>query len=316
MIDFDIPVVKVACGDLFAGMLTAEGQVFTWGYNNHGQLGVKQERTLYVQRPNKIEFIDRHSDSSGRPCAIRDICFGYNHGMALTDDNKVFVWGRRMGIYPNIELSYNYLNANKHLMQIEINQSEPRLVANNLIFYKIVKMCAGPWNSALITDKNQVLIQGENEFGQLGLGSQISPFCKYFPNFFKLDFFDIDKQLDVIDVAFTGGSSHFLTKERTSEGEEAKHHLFSVGNNDFGQLGSNNVISTYEPVEITQHFPQDDNQILQIASGGFHTMALTDKNRTYGFGKVTKGQFAMPWSRSQPKFFSKPTLMNIPAELE
>ena len=159
-------------------------------------------------------------------------------------------------------------------------------------------MCAGPWNSALITDKNQVLIQGENEFGQLGLGSQISPFCKYFPNFFKLDFFDIDKQLDVIDVAFTGGSSHFLTKERTSEGEEAKHHLFSVGNNDFGQLGSNNVISTYEPVEITQHFPQDDNQILQIASGGFHTMALTDKNRTYGFGKVTKGQFAMPWSRS------------------
>ena len=316
MIDFDIPVVKVACGDLFAGMLTAEGQVFTWGYNNHGQLGVKQERTLYVQRPNKIEFIDRHSDSSGRPCAIRDICFGYNHGMALTDDNKVFVWGRRMGIYPNIELSYNYLNANKHLMQIEINQSEPRLVANNLIFYKIVKMCAGPWNSALITDKNQVLIQGENEFGQLGLGSQISPFCKYFPNFFKLDFFDIDKQLDVIDVTFTGGSSHFLTKERTSEGEEAKHRLFSVGNNDFGQLGSNNVISTYEPVEITQHFPQDDNQILQIASGGFHTMALTDKNRTYGFGKVTKGQFAMPWSRSQPKFFSKPTLMNIPAELE
>ena len=104
-------------------------------------------------------------------------------------------------------------------------------------------------------------------------------------------------QLDVIDFTFTGGSSHFLTKERTSEGEEAKHRLFSVGNNDFGQLGSNNVISTYEPVEITQHFPQDDNQILQIASGGFHTMALTDKNRTYGFGKVTKGQFAMPWSR-------------------
>ena len=31
-------------------------------------------------------------------------------------------------------------------------------MANNLIFYKIVKMCAGPWNSALITDKNQVLI--------------------------------------------------------------------------------------------------------------------------------------------------------------
>lgn len=57
-----------------------------------------------------------------------------------------------MGIYPNIELSYNYLTQNAHLMHIEIHQGEPRLVANNLIFYKIVKMCAGPWNSALITD--------------------------------------------------------------------------------------------------------------------------------------------------------------------
>ena len=118
-----------------------------------------------MQRPNRIEFIDHHSDSAGRPASIKDISFGYNHGLALTDDNKVFVWGRRMGIYPNVELTYNYLNANKHLQQIEINQSEPRLVGNNLIFYKITKLCAGPWNSALITDKNQVLIQGENEFG-------------------------------------------------------------------------------------------------------------------------------------------------------
>lgn len=32
-IDFMIPVVKLTCGDCFAGILTAEGQVFTWGYN-------------------------------------------------------------------------------------------------------------------------------------------------------------------------------------------------------------------------------------------------------------------------------------------
>ena len=42
MIDFNIPVAKIACGDMFAGLLTCEGQVFTWGYNNYGQLGLKQ----------------------------------------------------------------------------------------------------------------------------------------------------------------------------------------------------------------------------------------------------------------------------------
>lgn len=51
-VDFNIPVAKVACGDMFAGLLTCEGSVFTWGYNNYGQLGVKLETTLIVQRPN------------------------------------------------------------------------------------------------------------------------------------------------------------------------------------------------------------------------------------------------------------------------
>ena len=77
-----------------------------------------------------------------------------------------------------------------------------------------------------------------------------------------------------------------MTKERT---DEEKTRLFSIGNNDFGQLGSNSQLSSHEPVEITRQFPEDDNQIIQIASGGFHTLALTDKNRTYGFGKLTKG---------------------------
>ena len=111
MIDFGIPIVKVVCGDLFSGLLTAEGQVFTWGYNNYGQLGNKNEKILFMQRPNKIEFIDHSSDSSGRPAYIKDVCVGYNHGMALTDTNQVYVWGRRMGIYPNIELSYNFLTS-------------------------------------------------------------------------------------------------------------------------------------------------------------------------------------------------------------
>ena len=186
-----------------------------------------------------------------------------------------------MGIYPNIELSYNYLNANQHLMQVEIHQGEPRLLSNNLIFYNINKLCAGPWNSALITDEHQLLIQGENEFGQLGLGSQIGPFCRYFPNFRKMDYFE-EQKLDVIDVTFTGGSSHILCREKNTE----RKRLFSIGNNDFGLLGNNSKLSSHDPVEITDRIP---DEVLQIASGGFHTLALTANNQIYGFGKSTKG---------------------------
>ena len=36
---------------------------------------------------------------------IIDIDSGLNHTVALTDDREIFVWGRRMGIYPQIELT-------------------------------------------------------------------------------------------------------------------------------------------------------------------------------------------------------------------
>lgn len=35
-IEFTLPVIKVMCGDLFSGLLTAEGHVYTWGHNRSG----------------------------------------------------------------------------------------------------------------------------------------------------------------------------------------------------------------------------------------------------------------------------------------
>ena len=162
---------------------------------------------------------------------IKDISLGFNHAIALTDANQVFVWGRRMGIYPNIELNYNFLTgaATSHIPHVEINQDEPRLLRSNLIYYKIARIFTGPWNSALVTDNQQVLIQGDNQYGQLSLGPQIGPLCKFFSNFMKVDFFE-QNQLDVQQVSFTGGSSHFLCRDKVSD----RNKLFSVGCNDFG----------------------------------------------------------------------------------
>lgn len=42
-IEFDVPVVKVACGDCFNALLTAEGKVYTWGHNKYQQLGIDRQ---------------------------------------------------------------------------------------------------------------------------------------------------------------------------------------------------------------------------------------------------------------------------------
>lgn len=45
-IDFMIPIVKVTCGDGFSSIFSAERQVFTWGYNNYGALGIDKENVI------------------------------------------------------------------------------------------------------------------------------------------------------------------------------------------------------------------------------------------------------------------------------
>ena len=100
----------------------------------------------------------------------------------------------------------------------------------------------------------------------------------FFPNFMRHDFF-IENGLDVLDCSFTTSSSHFLCRDQAS----GKRRVFSVGNNKFGQLGNDSNLSSHIPVEITDRF---DSEVIQISSGGFHTLALTSSNQVFGFGKI------------------------------
>ena len=76
-IDFTKPVSKIICGDLFAGILTAQGEVFTWGWNVYGQLGLKDTSIGVALNPTKVDF--SHNDK------IMDIACGFNNCIALTD---------------------------------------------------------------------------------------------------------------------------------------------------------------------------------------------------------------------------------------
>ena len=96
-VDFLTPVTKVICGDLFAGLLTAQGKVFTWGENKYGQLGINDDKLLISLNPKPISFTDPDDKKVSR--AIVDLVSGYNHCMALGARGEVFVWGRRMGVY-------------------------------------------------------------------------------------------------------------------------------------------------------------------------------------------------------------------------
>ena len=59
------------------------------------------------------------------------------------------------------------------LNHAEINQAGPRLMKNNLIYHKINKIKAGFFNTGLITEKGELLLQGMNNCAQLTLSPEI-----------------------------------------------------------------------------------------------------------------------------------------------
>jgi len=120
-ISFRIPVVKMACGESFASLLTAEGHVYTWGNNTYGELGSDQEKTLVQTRPDQpLKFLD--VNNTVKKVHIIDIAASAYSAVAMTDQKEIFVWGWRMGIYPIIELNLDFIELKKQFFnQQEIN---------------------------------------------------------------------------------------------------------------------------------------------------------------------------------------------------
>ncbi|XP_061333094.1 LOW QUALITY PROTEIN: probable E3 ubiquitin-protein ligase HERC4 [Pezoporus flaviventris] len=78
-------VVQIACGDQYAMALTRGGELFTWGQNTHGQLGVGSQATLTPQ-PQLVERL------KGIPLA--QIAAGGAHSAAVSLSGAVYSWGK------------------------------------------------------------------------------------------------------------------------------------------------------------------------------------------------------------------------------
>ncbi len=76
-------VINVICGGGHTVALTQLNFVYSWGYNNWGQVGNNcKDDTL---SPIKLNFFDTKR--------IKMISCGFNHSLALTENGQVFSWG-------------------------------------------------------------------------------------------------------------------------------------------------------------------------------------------------------------------------------
>mmetsp|Transcript_50461 Transcript_50461/g.57129 ORF Transcript_50461/g.57129 Transcript_50461/m.57129 type:complete len:537 (-) Transcript_50461:31-1641(-) len=88
MAEQDQPIIQVALGFQQGYALSKAGQVYSWGKANRGQLG----RTVDADQDPWARSIKINDDN----LRVVEIGAGFHHGALLTDDGKVFIWGKSM----------------------------------------------------------------------------------------------------------------------------------------------------------------------------------------------------------------------------
>ncbi|XP_056287440.1 RCC1 and BTB domain-containing protein 1 isoform X3 [Pseudoliparis swirei] len=141
-------VRQVACGSHHSMALTLDGEVFSWGYNNCGQIG--SGSTANQPQPRRVTGCLQGKTAAGITC-------GQTSSMALMDNGEVYGWG---------------YNGNGQLgIGNNGNQLTPcRLAAlQGLCMQQVI---AGNSHCLALTDEGLLYAWGANTYGQLGTGNK------------------------------------------------------------------------------------------------------------------------------------------------
>ncbi|XP_065334397.1 RCC1 and BTB domain-containing protein 1-like [Cloeon dipterum] len=137
-------VVQVECADHFTIARTSDGQVFTWGLNDCGQLGLGH--TTNVTSPSKVEGM-----LGGR--FVSTIACGQSHCMAVLDSGELFAWGGN--VCGQLGLGHKF----KTLRPCKVT---------GLQGAKIARVACGYDFTLALSDTGVVYAWGQNDWGQLG----------------------------------------------------------------------------------------------------------------------------------------------------
>ncbi|XP_057885112.1 probable E3 ubiquitin-protein ligase HERC4 [Melospiza georgiana] len=143
----EIQIVQVACGYYHSLALSKGSEVFSWGQNKYGQLGLGYEYKKQTS-PQMIKSL------LGIPFA--QIAAGGAHSFVLTLSGAIFGWGR-----------------NK-FGQLGVNDDTDRYVPTllkSLRSQKVVHICCGEDHTAALTKEGGVFTFGAGGYGQLGHNS-------------------------------------------------------------------------------------------------------------------------------------------------
>ncbi|KAK2490179.1 hypothetical protein MC885_007775, partial [Smutsia gigantea] len=140
-------IIQITCGDYHSLALSKGGELFAWGQNSYGQLGVGR---IFASTPTP-EIVEH---LSGVP--LVQISAGEAHSMALSMSGNIYSWGRND--FGQLGLGHTE------------NKESPSLI-EALDDQKVEFLTCGGFHTVLLTKDGLVYTFGAGIYGQLGHNS-------------------------------------------------------------------------------------------------------------------------------------------------
>ena len=198
------PVTQVAAGQDHSLAVTSTGQLYAFGLNASGQLG--SATNINDENPNPTPALVGLPGATG---PVTQVAAGGNHSLAVTSTGQLYAFGGD---------KYGQLGGTSN------NGANwtPSLVSLPGATGPVTQIAAGEDHSLAVTSTGQLYAFGDNEYGQLGAAANENP--NPTPMLVNLP-------------GATGQVTQIAAGRRDSLAVTSTGQLYSIGENQYGQLG-------------------------------------------------------------------------------
>jgi alpha-tubulin suppressor-like RCC1 family protein len=256
--------VQVASGDWHSVALRADGTVWTWGQNGHGQLG---DGTT-TDRPTPAQV-------SGLSEVIA-VAAGKYHSLAVTREGRVWAWGHNAHRQLGNNSSEGSLTPVAVVVRIPGDDARPDAFPP---LTGVTAVAASEMHSVALKADGTVWAWGDNQYGQLGTGNTFgSATAQPVPGVTEVQTIVAGGSAS---TPVTTGTAYTLAQRRDGT-------FWGWGNNAKCQMGE----SAWERQTTPQSLPNLNRlgEIRALAGGGAHGIALTTEGQVWTWGDNQHGQ--------------------------
>ncbi len=266
-------VKQVSASDTHTMILKKDDTLWAVGKNNYAQLGDGGKNDNELTPVKVLPNVKQVSSGSG-------------YTMILKNDDTLWAVGNNN--FGQLGDGDNNRNNKVNLVQVRIAEVDYVSVGTN--HSMIVKKGGTLWGT------------GFNLFGQLGDGSRAARSTPVQVMEIPAEGGESQPMTAVAQVA--AGNSHSMILKKNDS-------LWSVGNNDYGQLGDGTQTERLNPVQVMIADDQPMTEVAQVSAGMNHTMILKRNGELWAVGRNNKGQLGDGSTANKRNFVQ---VMEIPAE--